>query len=193
MYLNRVFFGASAYGIEAAARVYFNKYARNLGVLESAMMVGLLPAPNRFNPHRNFELSRDRGFRVIEQMVEAGTLTRQAADRAKAQGTTLAASRSAWGGVYPRGTQIGWFARLAENEASANSAVTGKKGTRTITTTLDPRIQSAAERHLLLYGTHDVRPRPLCVMQSGPSSRVTRMTYGPAPPTGRGASARLDS
>ena len=148
VYLNRVFFGGSAYGIEAAARVYFNKYARNLGVLESAMMVGLLPAPNRFNPHRNLELSRDRGLRVIEQMVDAVSLTRRAADRAKAQSVTPAASRSAWGGVYPRSTQIGWFARWAENEAAANSRVSGRKGTRTITTTLDLRIQAAAERHL---------------------------------------------
>ena len=148
VYLNRVFFGGSAYGIEAAARVYFNKYARNLSILESAMMVGLLPAPNRFNPHRDLEVSRSRGLRVIEQMVDGGYLTRQAADRAKAQAVTVAASRSAWGGVYPRGTQIGWFARLAENEASANSTVTGRKGTRTITTTLDTRVQTIAERHL---------------------------------------------
>jgi penicillin-binding protein 1A len=148
VYLNRVFFGGSAYGIEAAARVYFSKYARNLNVAESAMMVGLLPAPNRFNPHRNFELSRDRGFRVIEQMVDAGYLTRRAADRAKAQPIAVAASRSAWGGVYPRSTQIGWFARWAENEANANSTVTGRRGTRTITTTLDPKIQAVAEQHL---------------------------------------------
>ena len=148
VYLNRVFFGGSAHGIEAAARVYFNKYARSLGVLESAMMVGLLPAPNRFNPHRNFELSRDRGFRVIEQMVDADLLTRAAADRAKAQPVTVAPSRSAWGGFYPRGTGIGWFARWAENEANANAAPSARKGTRTITTTLDPRIQAAAERHL---------------------------------------------
>ena len=148
VYLNRVFFGGSAYGIEAAARVYFDKYARNLNVLESAMMVGLLPAPNRFNPHRNFEVSRDRAYRVIEQMVDAGYLTRRSADRAKAQDITIATSNSAWGGFYPRSTQIGWFARWAENEATANSRVTEKKGTRTITTTLDLRIQAAAERHL---------------------------------------------
>lgn len=148
VYFNRVFFGGSAYGIEAAARVYFNKYARNLSILESAMMVGLLPAPNRFNPHRNFQLSRDRGFRVIEQMVDAGYLTRPAADRAKAQNVTMAASKSAWGGFYPRSTQIGWFARWAENEANANSVPSARNGTRTITTTLDLRIQGVAERHM---------------------------------------------
>lgn len=148
VYLNRVFFGGSAYGIEAASRVYFNKYARSLSILEAAMMVGLLPAPNRYNPHRNFELSRDRGFRVIEQMVEAGSLSRAAADRARQEKIVIAPSRSAWGGVYPRGTQIGWFARWAENEANANSTIAARRGTRTISTTLEMRIQSIAERHL---------------------------------------------
>ncbi|MXP65241.1 hypothetical protein E0493_17995 [Roseomonas sp. M0104] len=148
VYLNRVFFGGNAYGIEAAARVYFNKYARSLSILESAMMVGLLPAPNRYNPHRDFETSRDRGFRVIEQMVEAGMLSRRAADRAKRQEVAIAPSRAAWGGVYPRGTQLGWFARWAEKEANANAPVAAREGTRTITTTLDLRIQAAAEKHL---------------------------------------------
>jgi penicillin-binding protein 1A len=148
VYLNRVFFGGNAYGIEAAARVYFNKYARSLSVLESAMMVGLLPAPNRYNPHRNLAVSRDRGFRVIEQMVEAGYLSRRAANRARQQAVTLAPSRSAWGGVYPRGTQIGWLARWAEIEANANAPVSAREGTRTITTTLDIRVQQAADRHL---------------------------------------------
>ncbi len=148
VYFNRVFFGGSAYGIEAAARVYFNKYARNLSILESAMMVGLLPAPNRFNPHRNLQVSQDRGFRVIEQMVDANYLTRRVADRARSQRITVASSKSAWGGVYPRGTQTGWFARWAEHEANANSPVAAQKGTRTITTTLDLRVQAASEAHL---------------------------------------------
>jgi penicillin-binding protein 1A len=158
VYLNRVFFGGNAYGIEAAARVYFNKYARNLSVLESAMMVGLLPAPNRFNPHRNPEVSRDRGFRVIEQMVDADYLSRAAADRAKRQGVSIAPSRSAWGGVYPRSTQIGWFAHWAEKEANANSVATARQGTRTISTTLDLGIQASADRHLQQALRQHARP-----------------------------------
>jgi penicillin-binding protein 1A len=148
VYLNRVFFGGSAYGIEAAARVYFNKYARSLSILESAMMVGLLPAPNRYNPHRNFEVARDRAFRVIDQMVDGNYLSSRAAERAKQQNVAVAPSRSAWGGVYPRGAQIGWFAHWAEKEANANSTLAARQGTRTITTTLDLRIQTAAEKHL---------------------------------------------
>ena len=53
VYLNRVFFGGGAHGVEAASRVYFGKYARELSVLEAAVLVSLLPAPNRFNPHRD--------------------------------------------------------------------------------------------------------------------------------------------
>ncbi|MBL6454592.1 transglycosylase domain-containing protein [Belnapia sp. T6] len=146
VYLNRVYFGGGAYGIEAAARVYFGKAARDLSVLEAAVLVSLLPAPNRFNPHRNPDLARDRGVRVVEQMAEQGLLARTEADAAKGYRLIVAPSRSAWGGFHPGGTQVGWFARWAEAEADAVSGE--RSGTRTILTTLDYRIQKAAERHL---------------------------------------------
>jgi penicillin-binding protein 1A len=146
VYLNRVYFGGSAYGIEAAARVYFAKAARDLTVLEAAVLVALLPAPNRLNPHRNPDLARDRGLRVVEQMVEQGLLTRTDANTAKEQRLAVAPSCSAWGGFHPGGMQVGWFARWIEAEADAVSGE--RSGTRTILTTLDSRIQKAAERHL---------------------------------------------
>lgn len=146
VHLNRVFFGGGAYGIEAAARVYFGKPARDLTALESAVLVALLPAPNRFNPHRNPQLATERAHRVIAQMVEQGHLTRAEADRAKRQRLAVAPPRSAWGGFHPGGAQVGWFARWAEQEADAVSEV--RAGTRTVLTTLDQRIQRAAERHL---------------------------------------------
>jgi penicillin-binding protein 1A len=146
VYLNRVYFGGGAYGIEAAARVYFAKLARDLDLLESAVLVSLLPAPNRLNPHRNLDLARERAYRVIGQMVEQGHLSRAEADVAKGQRLAVAPSRSAWGGFHPGGTQVGWFARWAETEADEASAE--RLGTRTIQTTLDSRIQKAAEKHL---------------------------------------------
>lgn len=146
VYLNRVYFGGGAYGIEAAARVYFAKPARDLDLLESAVLVSLLPAPNRFNPHRNLDLARERAYRVIGQMVEQGHLSRAEADVAKGQRLAVAPSRSAWGGFHPGGTQVGWFARWAE--AEADEAYGERSGIRTIQTTLDSRIQKAAEKHL---------------------------------------------
>ena len=83
VYLNRVFFGGGAYGVEAASRVYFGKYARELSVLESAVLVSLLPAPNRFNPHRDPERATQRAHRVIDQMVEQERLSGPEAERAK--------------------------------------------------------------------------------------------------------------
>jgi len=59
-YLNRVFFGQGSYGIEAAAKTYFNKSARNLELGEAAMLAGLLKAPSRLNPINNSDLAIDR-------------------------------------------------------------------------------------------------------------------------------------
>lgn len=72
MYLNRVYFGAGTYGIEAASRKYFNKSARQLTVYEAAMIAGLLKAPSRYSPTNNLQKSRERATVVLSQMVEAG-------------------------------------------------------------------------------------------------------------------------
>lgn len=146
VYLNRVFFGGSAYGVEAASRVYFAKYARDLSVLEAAALVSLLPAPNRLNPHRDPERAVKRAHRVIDQMVEQDRLAPAEAERAKRQRLAVAPPRSAWGGFHPQRTQAGWFARWAEQEA--DGLTDRVSGTRTVLTTLDSRIQRSAERHL---------------------------------------------
>ena len=146
VYLNRVFFGGGAYGVEAASRVYFGKYARGLSVLEAAVLVSLLPAPNRFNPHRDPARATQRAHRVIDQMVEQERLPAAEAERAKRQRLIVATPRSAWGGFHPQGAQVGWFARWAEQEADGLTDL--RTGTRTVLTTLDSRIQRAAEKHL---------------------------------------------
>jgi penicillin-binding protein 1A len=179
VYLNRVFFGGGAYGIEAAARVYFGKYARNLDILEAAVLVSLLPAPNRYNPHRNPDLALERAHRVIEQMVEQGHLTHAEADTAKRQRLTIAPPRSAWGGFHPGGTQVGWFARWAEMEADERSEV--RSGTRTVLTTLDLRIQKAAEKHLASALDRHGGPRSIeegAVVVMRPNGAIVAMVGG---------------
>ncbi|MEM6781181.1 MAG: PBP1A family penicillin-binding protein, partial [Pseudomonadota bacterium] len=71
-YLNRVYMGAGAYGVDAAARVYFNKPAANLTLRESATLAGLLKAPSRFSPSSNPTLSAQRTQVVLNAMKEAG-------------------------------------------------------------------------------------------------------------------------
>ena len=84
LYLNRVYLGSGAYGIDAAARRYFKKPARNLSLSEAAMIAGLLKAPSKYSPLANPGLARTRARLVLSQMQDAGFITedeeRKAAD-----------------------------------------------------------------------------------------------------------------
>src|SRR5262245_4180577 len=71
LYLNRVYFGAGVYGVEAAARRFFEKGARELTIGEAAVLAGLLKAPSRYSPAWNPSLARERGQMVLAKMVEA--------------------------------------------------------------------------------------------------------------------------
>jgi penicillin-binding protein 1A len=74
LYLNRVYFGAGAWGIDAAAHRFFDKSAQALSLAESAVLAGLLKAPSRFSPTSNPVLARARARTVLSKMVEAGRL-----------------------------------------------------------------------------------------------------------------------
>lgn len=74
-YLNRVYLGSSAYGVEAAARVYFGKSAKDLSLRESATIAGLLKAPSRYSPIANPTLSAQRTKTVLAAMKDAGYIT----------------------------------------------------------------------------------------------------------------------
>lgn len=82
-YLNRVYMGSGAYGIDAAAKVYFNKSARTLTLRESATLAGLLKAPSRYSPGSNPALSAKRTDVVLNAMVEAGFVEQAAIDAIK--------------------------------------------------------------------------------------------------------------
>ncbi len=89
MYLNTVTFGYNAYGIEMAARTYFNKSAAQLDILESATLVGMLKGTTRYNPVRNPERSMQRRNVVLAQMVKHGYLSRETYEQLKDQPTRL--------------------------------------------------------------------------------------------------------
>ena len=137
-YLNTAYFGAGAYGIDAAARRYFGKRAGSLGLAESAMLAGLIRAPSQLAPTRNPEAAEQRARRVIEAMAAAGYLDEtRAAAAARADPARLAA---------PPDTQPGhnYFVDTAESELKR---VMGSPPLDlAIDTTLDPRLQETAER-----------------------------------------------
>jgi penicillin-binding protein 1A len=80
MYLNSIFFGASAYGIKAAALTFFDKQPIDLKVEESAMLVGMVNKPTRYNPRLNPDKALQRRNFVIERMEKSGYLTKEECD-----------------------------------------------------------------------------------------------------------------
>ena len=136
LYLNRVYLGAGAWGVEAAARTYFGKSARAVSLAEAAMLAGLLKAPSRYAPSANPEGARERAAVVMGDMVEAGFITAEAA--AAAQRTPAGAVKSALG---QRGSR--YFADWIVNRLPGYLG--GGGGDLRVATTLDRRLQGAAE------------------------------------------------
>ncbi len=92
LYLSRVYFGAGAYGVEAAAERYFDRPARELTLLQSAMLAGLVKAPSRLNPARqDIAAARDRAATVLDEMVAMGVIGE--AERGAALGEEIVISR----------------------------------------------------------------------------------------------------
>jgi penicillin-binding protein 1A len=75
LYLNRVYFGSGAYGVEAAAQRYFGKSAKNVTLAEAAMLAGLVKSPSRLAPNRNPEGAEQRARTVLTAMAEAKFIT----------------------------------------------------------------------------------------------------------------------
>ena len=85
LYLNRVYFGAGAYGIEAASQRYFDKSARSLTIGEAALIAGLLKAPSKYSPLSSPEAALARSRVVIAKMAETGVITHEQQARALAE------------------------------------------------------------------------------------------------------------
>ncbi|WFP78153.1 transglycosylase domain-containing protein [Mesorhizobium sp. WSM4906] len=75
MYLNRVYFGSGAYGVEAASRRYFGKSARDVSLSEAALLAGLLKAPSRLSPARDPKAAEERAQLVLAAMREEGKIS----------------------------------------------------------------------------------------------------------------------
>lgn len=75
LYLNRIYFGNSAYGIDAAARRYFNKPASDVTLAEAALLAGIPKSPTRFNPISNMPAAQERARLVLQSMADLGMIT----------------------------------------------------------------------------------------------------------------------
>ena len=96
IYLNRVYLGSGAYGVEAASRRYFGKSAKDIDLMEAATLAGLLKAPSRLSPARDPKAANDRAKLVLAAMKEEGMVSD--AQVAMAEAEPMARAQSYWTG-----------------------------------------------------------------------------------------------
>ena len=143
LYLNNIYLGNGAYGVEAAAESYFNKRTEQLNLAEMAMMAGLVKAPSRYSPIHNLKRAKERQAYVLTRMVEVGIIS--PAERQKALRTPLKiqSRESAYFSKAPYFTE---FIRQ-QVERKYGKEKLYQEGLR-IYTTLDLSLQKIAQRSL---------------------------------------------
>lgn len=140
MYLNHIYFGQGAYGVESAARYYFNKEAKDLNIAESATLAAIPKSPNYFNPFENPKASKERQELVIDQMVKYGFITEAQGEAAKKEELKLA-STAKKREDNPNFYFIDMITQKVIDELGADALY---KGGLKIYTTLDSDMQKAA-------------------------------------------------
>ena len=140
-YLNTIYFGRDSYGIETAARAYFGVGAAELSVAQAALIAGIIPSPNNWDPRADAEKAEQRWNYVLDGMVTTGTLT-QAERDAQVFPETIEHVRS-----DTLGGTSGYLLDMVKREVLANSVISEDDLLSTgyrIVTTIDPVLQQAA-------------------------------------------------
>ncbi|HBW31672.1 MAG TPA: penicillin-binding protein [Nostoc sp. UBA8866] len=101
LYLNQVYWGHNNYGVQTAAQSYFNKSAQDLTLAESALMAGLIQAPEKFSPFVDMNLARQKQRQVLRRMRELKWITKQEYDDALRQQIQLGKIKSFKASVFP--------------------------------------------------------------------------------------------
>jgi penicillin-binding protein 1A len=138
LYLNRVYFGAGAYGIEGAAQRYFGKSARQLTLAEAAMLAGLVQAPSRLAPNHNPQGAQRRAAIVLADMTELKMIAPGAAK--------LALAHPAHAIKPPAAGSVNYVADWVMD--AVNDLIGQFDRDIVVDTTIDPVLQTAAERAL---------------------------------------------
>ena len=139
LYMNRVYFGSGAYGVEAAAQRYFGKSARAVTLAEAAMLAGLVQAPSRLAPNRNPEAAERRAQMVLAAMAEQKMISEKSA--------TFALAEPAEAVERTGPSTINYVADMIMD--LIDDFVGPIEGDVNVLTTIDPKLQALAETALV--------------------------------------------
>jgi penicillin-binding protein 1A len=157
LYLNHIYLGHGRYGIEEASRYYFGKKARALELPESALLAGLVAAPERFSPRKSPERALDRRRYVLGQMLAKGFITKELYDEVKETPLKLAPASDAESELSPEAVDAA--KRTLETVAGQNAARGGYEVTTTISPSLEAAARKAVRENLEAYAArHNLHP-----------------------------------
>ena len=141
MYMNQIYFGQGCYGVQTAAKVYFDKDVKDLNLAQCAMLAGLPNSPNYYSPFRSIEAAKYRQGIVLDQMAKYGFITDDEAAAAKEADLGLAKP-----GADGTGATASYFTSyIIQQLADKYGAETVYKEGLRVYTTLDLDMQKAAE------------------------------------------------
>ena len=143
MYLNTIYYGHGAYGIETAAQTYLSKSAKDLTLAEAALLVGLPNAPSRYDPTVNPDYAIQRRNTVLNRMCSNGKITEEERDAAQAEPLTLNVNSIPESGTLAHPYFVDYVKSLLQEEFSSDMIF---KGGLTVKTTIDPILQALAEQ-----------------------------------------------
>jgi len=151
-YMNAVYYGAQAYGVEAAAQTFFSRHARNLTLTQAALLAGLPQAPSVYDPFHNPQAALDRRDEVLRALLSNGGITlRQYRTAIRSTSLGLRPGR-----IYSRIKQPYFFSYVIDELERQYGANTVREGGLKVYTTIDPRLQRnaiKAMRDILPYRT----------------------------------------
>ena len=148
MYMNQIYFGQGAYGVETAANTYFGKHVQDLDLAQCAMIAGIPKSPNYYSPLSNPKAAKERQKTVLEQMAKYGFITKEQADEAYAEPLTYKSLNESPGS---KKYFIGYVIQLLVDKFGPDAVY--KQGLK-VYTTLDPDMQKAAEKAAALTPTY---------------------------------------
>jgi len=152
-YLNQIYYGSQAYGVEAAAQTYFSKPAKKLTLAQAALLAGLPQAPSKYDPFANPAAARKRRHAVLRAMFATGQISRhQYRHVLKDRHLHLKA-----GELYKKIRQPYFFSYVRDELVREYGEARVRHGGLRVYTTIDPRLQRAARRAITstLYYSND--------------------------------------
>lgn len=144
LYLNQIYFGQGAYGVQAAAQLYFNKNVEDLSLSECALLAGIPKSPNYYSPMNNLKAAKQRQEVVLDQMAKYGFLSKSSATSTKAEEIKIAKHPSEEGSSFAS-YFIDYITQTLIDKYGADAVY--KDGLK-VYTTLDSNMQKAAEASL---------------------------------------------